>query len=736
MNQVAALDEKTLLNFAVQAQQKGMLQHAEAAYRQVLALNPNQPDALQLLGVLASQVGHHAAGEELIQKSLQINPANTNARFNLMKIYRDHSETGAFKHRYENALELFKKAESSTPDDIEMIGDIANLLELMERPNDAWPYYRKAYELASSIKNPTAEAHSILGIVKAMHGDYQASVEHHEQARAMKPYDSTALMHIADAYKKMRNLPAAEKHYLQAIESEPHIWQNHLNLGVFYWENGQLDRSLEAYNQALKMNPKSPHILTCIGMVHMDKVNFAEAKSVFEKILEIDPDHSQTHLALGNIMMSQGDANGAKQHYQRAYADTNSAIAHSNYLFIMHYDPTVTARDIYQESLKWAKNYTSHITPLQHSNDRDPERRLRVGYVSGDLRVHPVTSYLEPVMKSHDKSKVEIFCYANQQRNDEVTQRYMSYADHWRNIYQLSDVAAAHIIQEDKIDILIDLSGHTENSRVVMFARKPAPIQATWIGYFNTTGLEAMDYIITDCHLLPPEDEHLYTEKPMRLPHSGAVYQMRDLSTEVNALPALTNGYVTFGCFNAIGKLTPDVIALWAEILKQSPDSKLFLKNQGFNAEDVRESYRAQFQKHGIDASRISFAGFSPKNEYMAEYHKVDIGLDPFPYNGATTTLDSLAMGVPMVSLKGDRLIAHIGESLLAKVGLEDFIAPTKEAYIQKAVAFAKDIPKLANIRATLRQTMIDSPMTNPETFTRGLEDAFRTAWREWCSKQ
>lgn len=737
MNQAIALDEKTLLNYAVQAQQKGMLQHAEAAYRKVLAINPNHPDALQLLGVLASQAGHHAAGEDLILKSLHINPANTNARYNLLKIYRDQTEKLDTKNRYEEVLELFKKAEISAPDSIEAIGDIANLLEIMQRSEEAWPYYQKAYQLAQSVTEPTPETYSILGTVSAMHGDYQSALTYHQKALALKPGDTSMLMNVADVHKKLQNFDEAEKHYMQAVESNPNLWQVYFNASLFYWENGQIERALRGYQQALTLNPQSLGILVSIGMAYMDKHDLTAAKDVFEKILEKDPENSQAHLALGNIMMSFGEGQNAKQHYERAYASMRSWIAHSNYLFIMHYDPSVKSEDIYHETLKWAENYTGHITPLaQHANEPDPKRRLRVGYVSGDFRIHPVTAYLEPVLQSHDKSQIEIFCYANHARGDEATERYKSCADHWRNIYQLSDNAVTRIIQEDKIDILIDLSGHTENSRITMFAHKPAPLQATWIGYFNTTGLKAMDYIITDRFLLPPEDEHLYTEKPLRLPHSGAVYKIRDLSVEVNPLPALTNGYVTFGCFNALGKMTPEVVALWAEILKQIPDAKLFLKNQGFNEESVRDAYRAQFASHGVDESRLIFAGFSPTKEYLETYHHVDLGLDPFPYNGATTTLDSLSMGVPMVSLKGDRLIGHIGESLLAKVGLEDFIAQTKEDYVKKAVAFAKDTQKLANIRANLRQTLMASPMTNPETFTRGLEDAFRKIWVEWCEKQ
>jgi predicted O-linked N-acetylglucosamine transferase (SPINDLY family) len=280
------------------------------------------------------------------------------------------------------------------------------------------------------------------------------------------------------------------------------------------------------------------------------------------------------------------------------------------------------------------------------------------------------------------------------------------------------------------------LSGHTSGHRLPVFARKPAPIQATWIGYFNTTGLDAIDYIISDRDLIPQETEHLFTEKPLRLPYSSACYSLPDLDIPIQSPPALKNGFVTFGCFSNFKKHTSQITNLWIEILLQVPEARLILKTASFSNAEICDAYRRRFVERGIGEHRLTFEGDTSMSHYMARYNDVDIMLDTSPYNAATTCLQALWMGVPQVSLRGNMLVSRIGESLLTKVGLQEFVAPTPREYVNKAVEYAGRPDRLAEIRSSLRQTLATSPITNPKVFTESYEAALRGAWQKFCGEQ
>ena len=549
------------------------------------------------------------------------------------------------------------------------------------------------------------DALHFLGVIKLQTGHTALAIELISQSLKLKP-NLEACLNLASAYKYAGNVAEAEKNYHQAIRLDPKFFEAYYNLGCLYQEQCLYNHAETVYLAAIELNPQSLKARTNLAVVNVYQGHLTKALENIRKTFAPDMSGSQA----------------------------DKVTAHSSYIFIMHYDPASTREKIFQETLEWGKHHADPIAHLKHHNDRDPARRLRIGYVSGDFRQHAVIYYLEPVLKSHDKSQVEIFCYANQARGDAVTARLQSYADHWRDIFRISDKAAAQLIQEDKIDILIDLSGHTEGNRLLIFAYKPAPIQATWIGYFNTTGVKAINYIITDRFLLPPGEEHLYVEKPWRLPGNSTVFAMHDLPVAVNALPALTNGYITFGCFNALPKLTPEVIELWVGILKRLPNGQLILKNRSFSNVATCAQYREQFAALGIDSARLKFSGNSPLPEYLQAYNDVDIGLDPFPYHGGITTLDSLWMGVPVIAMKGNRMGEHMGDSLLRTVGLEECIVSTKTEYVEKAVTLANKLQHLAEIRRTLRPTLTAAPFTNPILFTHGLETAFRNMWKQWCT--
>jgi predicted O-linked N-acetylglucosamine transferase (SPINDLY family) len=371
-----------------------------------------------------------------------------------------------------------------------------------------------------------------------------------------------------------------------------------------------------------------------------------------------------------------------------------------------------------------------------HDNDHDSQRRLKVGFVSGDLRAHPVGFFVESVLAHLDPKALDIVLYPTYSQVDALTKRLQDLGFAWNSLVGLSDERAAQRVREDAIDILVDLSGHTAHNRLMLFARKPAPVQVTWLGYSATTALQAMDYIFCDGYLAPADESHHFVEKPWYLPNTRLCFTPPQDEIAVGALPALTHGRVTFGCFNNLTKMNDAVVALWAQVLRAVPGSSLLLKAKQLNDPSLQQATLARFAVHGIGADRLALEGASSRAGYLAAYNRVDIALDPFPFTGVTTSVEGLWMGVPLITKRGDRFIAHQGESILHNVGLPEWIATDNDAYVAIAVARAADLSGLAALRATLRSRLLASPLCDAPLFARNLEAAFRGMWQAYCSQE
>ena len=389
---------------------------------------------------------------------------------------------------------------------------------------------------------------------------------------------------------------------------------------------------------------------------------------------------------------------------------------------------------IHEEHRRWNRQ---HAEPLKkfiqpHTNDRNPDRRLRIGYVSPDLREHVVGQNLLPLLAKHDHQRVEVFAYAKVPAPDAMTERLRSHTDAWRSLVGLSDAQAADLIRQDRIDILVDLALHTANNCLLVFARKPAPVQVTYLAYAGSSGLTTMDYRLSDPYLDPPGgDESVYSEQTLRLPETYWCYQpVVDLPPQPP--PALEKGFITFGCLNNFCKVNEPLLSLWAEILRGVPHSRLLLHAyEGSPRQHVLE----HLQREGIDPHRVSFAGKLPVAVYFQQYHSIDIALDTFPYGGGTTTCDTLWMGVPVVSLAGKTAVGRAGLSILSNVGLPELVANTPEEYVHLAIRLANDLPRLKDLRSTLRQRMQASPLMDAPRFARNVEAAYRQMWRNWCEQ-
>jgi predicted O-linked N-acetylglucosamine transferase (SPINDLY family) len=433
-----------------------------------------------------------------------------------------------------------------------------------------------------------------------------------------------------------------------------------------------------------------------------------------------------------------GQIDLALSHYAQAIARSPQLLPiYDNRLYSLYFHPDYDAKAILHEQRQWndaiAKPLSVRIAP--HDNDRSPERRLRIGYVSGDFRDHVVGRNILPLVREHDRHAVEVFCYSNVGRKDDFTAKYQALADHWRDIRQISDDQAAQLIRRDKIDILVDLSLHLGDNRLLVFARKPAPLQVTFAGYPGGTGMRSIDYRLTDPWLDPPgQNDDDYAERSIRLPESFWCYdpdamQVTD-APEPGPPPAASNGYVTFGCLNNFSKVSDVALDLWARILNRVPGSHLLLMAPPGSA---RDRVLARLAQDGIAADQIRFVPFQPRRDYLQTFREIDIVLDTVPYNGHTTSLDALWMGAPVTTLVGRTVVGRAGVSQLNNLNLTDLIAATPEQFVEIAVELAGDLNRLANLRAGLRQRMRQSPLCDAKRFARNVEAAYRQMWRAWC---
>jgi protein O-GlcNAc transferase len=549
------------------------------------------------------------------------------------------------------------------------------------------------------------------------------------------PNDPAVVCGVAGIAQHL-GLPERSAGYMRAaIKRNPEIAEYHTFLGNALIDQGKLDEATASLHHALTLKPDLASAYGSLGAILTRKHQPEAAIAHLRRAIEISPKLAGAHQNLGAALYTQGQMNEAIVSLRTAITlEPGLGEAYVNLAKCLNFLPGGTAGLIAEATRRWAALLRRPARHRPFANDRRPDRALRVGYVSGDFRTHAVAFFLEAVLAAHDHNAVEITCYSNNEHNDDMTEHLAGLADRWRVITGLKDEAADTLIRSDGIDILVDLSGHTYHERLALFARKPAPVQCTWLGYYATTGLPEMDYIIADRIIVPPGDEAFYTERPWRMPDSYLCFTVPAAAPEVNLLPALNNGFVTFGSCNKAIKLNNAVIALWSELLRQAPASRLVLRSSDLGDARARSEITRKFAAAGIPAERLTLLGRGTRAEFLATYHLFDIALDPFPYAGGTTTMEALWMGVPVISMRGNRFSGRVSESILATVGLSDLMVADSEAYRAKALGLAQDLPGLADLRARLRSIVAASPICDAPRFTRHLEAAYREMWRRWCA--
>jgi protein O-GlcNAc transferase len=523
----------------------------------------------------------------------------------------------------------------------------------------------------------------------------------------------------------------ALEHLHAAIRLRPDYAEAWHNTGVALESGGRFDEALAAYDHALTLRPDYPEAHTHRGNALRCLGRAQESIAAHRRAIELRPDHADAYNNLAMALGEQGDPEGALACYQKLLKlCPHSASFHSNLLVGMHYVGSYSAQELFEEALRWGRGH-GQTASLHHGNDRSPQRRLRVGYVSPDLRDHPIGRFMEPTLEHHDRKAFEVFCYSDVSRPDAHTDRLRSLADAWHTTIGMADEALGQLVRDDRIDILVDLTGHFAQNRLTLFARGVAPVQVAW-GYPDTVGFSAMGYRITDVHSDPPGlTECFHTEQLVRLPDCAGCYRPPAGGPRVGPLPALAAGHVTFGCLNNPMKMSSATVFTFAAILNRMPGSQLLL----IGPASAFDFIAGRFARHGVEPYRLEVASPRPRRDYFELYNRVDIALDPFPYNGDNTTCDALWMGVPVITLAGETFVSRRGLSNLANVGFTRFVARSTAQYVQLTASLAGDLPQLAHLRAGLRERMRRSPLCDGPRFVGNLERSYRHMWELWCAR-
>jgi predicted O-linked N-acetylglucosamine transferase (SPINDLY family) len=574
-----------------------------------------------------------------------------------------------------------------------------------------------------------------LGAALQVQGKEEEAFGPLQQAAQLLPNDVDVHTNLGNALRSQGRLEEAADSYRQALRLNPNLAEGHSNLGNVLHTLGRHAEAEASCRRAIALQPAFAPAHNNLGNALQGQDRLGEAEASYRQAIALSPGFAEPYQNLAGILKDFDRFDEVEENYRRALAlKPNNRVAFDNLLFCLNYHPDLEADEIFAAYREFDRLFglplRAHWRP--HDNSRETGRRLKVGYVSADFHRHSCQHFLEPLLAHHRREEVEIYVYAERQVEDEVTARYRGYAEHWLTTHGIRDEALAERIRADGIDILVDLAGHTADNRLAVFARKPAPVSLSWLGYGYSTGLTAVDYFLSDAANTPPGYNDLFAEQPWRLPTPGYAYRPAPDMGAVGPLPAKERGYVTFGTLTRAVRINHRDIQVWAEILHQVPDARLVVDSRSFASPQLCEHLAARFAAHGIARERLQIGCHSPPWDVL---RGIDIGLDCFPHNSGTTLFESLYLGVPFVTLAGRPSVGRLGSSILEGIGHREWIAGDEEEYIETAVALAADLDRLAALRAGLRQEMEASPVMDEAGFARKVEAAYRQMFERWASQ-
>lgn len=597
------------------------------------------------------------------------------------------------------ALPLLEALVASSPDHALGLLNLGNALHSLGRTNDAVDLYTRAVAAAPD------SAVALNNLARALHdlSRFDEAIARYDAALALDPGCGLALANLRQTLERVGRAGEIASRCEAVLRARPDSRDAHLYLGLALQESGRPDDAGAAFEAALALDPTFAAAQSCLGGVHNQLGRVEEAVACWARAVALAPGYH---------------------------------VAHSNRLLCLNY-LSRPAEDLAAEHRAWGELALRDVPASDdHDNDPDPERPLRVAYLSADLRHHPVASVLEPLLAGHDPAAVEVHAYSlSPLADDDVTRRLRTHAAAWHDVAALDDDALARRLRADRVDVLVDLAGHTGGNRLPVFAHRAAPVQVTYAGYPNTTGLPTIDLRLTDATADPPPfADVLHAERLVRLPRCFLAWAPPDPSPPVTPRAPDDPARCAFGCFNNLSKISVETVAVWARLLREAPGARLLLKNHSLAAPTARARVEGLFAAHGVTADRLVLMGRLGPHEHLALHDRVAVALDPFPYNGATTTLEALWMGVPVVTLAGDRHASRVGATLLEAAGLRALVATTPDEYVALARALLRDEGALLELKRGLRDRVLASSLCDGDSLARAVEDAYREAWRAWCA--
>ena len=700
-------------------------QSAQSSYRQALTLEPGAADIHRKLGDVHVALNRPDAALQSYAAALEMDPENAMAHGGMGNVlFRlDRNAQAAASYRSAAALPTANAAHYH---------GLGRSLHALGATAEAESAYRQSIALDASLAAPMLHYADLLRETRRK----EPAIAIYQAVLLLEPNNIDALNNLGMALQEDGQLEAALASFRQVALLAPDNPVTHSNIAAALNDMGQRAAALESCRRAVKLGPKSTAAHVNLGTCLMEMGRLSEAVNSFETVVKLDPHHRRAYINISAALNRLGRIDQAIVHCRKALKiNPDWDELHSNLLFYLTHSQDLDAAALFAEHLKYAEHFEAPLRASwpQHTNVRDPERTLRIGFVSADLYNHAVAHFITPILECLSQSRqVEIVAYANSFHDDHVSRHLHGLFAVWRQVEKLSHAELAQLVTSDAIDILIDLSGHTGFNRLPTFARKPAPLQVSWIGYPGTTGLQAMDYYLTDRYYSPPGKlDNQFTEKLVRLP-AAAPFLPSPESPPVSTAPSIEKGYVTYGSFNRAGKLNRATIARWSTLLRLVPSAKMVLA--AMPNKHTSDMVRAWFVREGIDAKRLTFHTQTNIRDYLALHATVDLCLDTYPYTSGTTGLHALWMGVPTLTMVGPTLPGYVTASILAHAGLTDFIAYSEDEFLRKGRKFAEDMSVLAGLRMHMRDRMTNSAIRQPTLIAKGLEVALRTMWRRWCA--
>ncbi|PKA66821.1 putative UDP-N-acetylglucosamine--peptide N-acetylglucosaminyltransferase SPINDLY [Apostasia shenzhenica] len=722
---------------------EGRLLEAAESYQKALKADPSYRPAAECLAVVLTDIGtslklagNTDAGIQKYCEALNADNRYAPAYYNLGVVYSEMMQ-------FDLALGCYEKAALQRPMYAEAYcnmgviyknrGDLETAIACYERCLSVSPNFEIA-------KNNMAIALTDLGTKVKLEGDISRGVELYKKALCYNWRYADAMYNLGVAYGEMLKFDMAIVFYELALHFNPHCAEACNNLGVIYKDRDNLDKAVECYQMALSIKPNFSQSLNNLGVVYTVQGKIDAAASMIEKAISANPTYAEAYNNLGVLYRDAGNINLAIEAYERCLeVDPDSRNAGQNRLLAMNYINEGSDDKLFDAHREWGRRfmrlYTQYTT---WDNPKVKERPLVIGYVSPDFFTHSVSYFIEAPLTHHDYTNYQVVVYSAVVKADAKTfkfkDRVLKKGGLWRDIYGIDEKKVASMVREDKVDILVELTGHTANNKLGTMACRPAPVQVTWIGYPNTSGLPTIDYRISDSWADPPATTQNQVEELVRLPECFLCYTPSPEAGSICSTPALSNGFITFGSFNNLAKITPKVLKVWSRILCAVPNSRLIVKCKPFCCDSIRQRFLSMLEQFGVEPLRVDLLPLILLNhDHMQAYSLMDISLDTFPYAGTTTTCESLYMGVPCVTLAGSVHAHNVGVSLLSNVGLPYLIAKTEDEYVQRAVKLASDVSTLSELRISLRELMLKSPLCDGPNFTRKLESTYRSMWRRYC---